>query len=92
MNLEMLKKINEDKLKFYLQYNRDNPGYYIKEIEIHTRIRDLFDKDEALFFKISTVNALSILSKLVPRDEIKDVYSKLVSGKEYKKLKKDSKI
>lgn len=85
MKLKDLQQINEIKLNNYLKMN-NNPGLE-REIEIHKRIKTLFEKYEALFFQISMNNAVKILSKLVPKEDIEEVYAELISVENFKNLR-----
>ncbi len=89
MKIQDLQIINDNKLNNYIKQNKKtNDSSIEREIEIHKRIKKLFDKYDALFFQISMEDSLKILSKLVPEDKIKEVYAELISAENFKILKK----
>ena len=92
MKLLDLKEINEIKLKEYLEQNQEKKDSNIeREIEIHKRIKKLLEKYESLFFQISMDDAVKILSKLISKEEIKNVYAELISAENYKILREKNK-
>ena len=49
------------------------------------------EKYESLFFQISMDDAVKILSKLISKEEIKNVYAELISAENYKILREKNK-
>lgn len=92
MTFNELKKINEDKLEKYKNKLNNSDANIQKEILIHEKIKEIFDANPAIFFQIPLEEALKILSKLVKKEELKDVYTSLIQPDEYEKLRRDFEI
>ncbi len=79
MVLDDIRKLNEEKINE--EKSRDR---YLK-------IRELL-KDDAIFFKLSSNDALNILKYYFPKEKLKEVYTSLISIENYTKLKEEFKI
>ena len=94
MTFNEIKEINEKKLNYYQNIEKQNlnqENLKIK-IEIHIRIKKLLEENEALFFQISMEESLAILSQLFPEEDLKKVYANLISQTNYVDLKKRLKL
>ncbi|MBQ3408444.1 MAG: hypothetical protein IJH12_04490 [Clostridia bacterium] len=89
MTFDELKKINEDKLEEYKKVLNNSDVNIQKEILIHEKIKEIFDENPAIFFQIPLEEALKILSKLVKKEELRDVYTSLIQPDKYEKLRND---
>lgn len=94
MNVNEIKKINEEKLNYYkkLKEQDQNKNNLDIKIEIHTKLKEILENNETIFFEISMDEALQILSQLFPKEQIKSVYKDLISQNNYIDLKKRFKL
>lgn len=95
MNFVDLKKINEEKintLKLRSAENSDDDSTK-KMLELQIKIKNLLDRDDALFFNISADDSFKILKQILGEDDlVKEAYIDLTSPEEYKKLMDKFKI
>ena len=89
-----LKEINNKKieeLQKKMSPEKNDEDLNIK-MEIRKRIKDLLEKDEALFFNISYEEGITILAYILDSNEVQSVYEDLTSPQNFLKLKKEFKI
>lgn len=90
MKFEELREINKRKieqLKIAVEDNPQNTKLQARYL-INTKIEELLEKDEALFFNIAIEEAYKILEQILDDNySIKDVYVDLTAPEEYKKLR-----
>ena len=91
MILDELKQINNSKIEYYenLKQSDDNNQEIQKELDIHLGMKKLFDQHESLFFEIQMDDALKLLGKLVPEDEVQETYKKLIGVDSYLYLRRN---
>ena len=90
MTFNELKRINNNRLEMYKkEYKSSNNIDIYKQILIHEKIKELFEDNPAIFFKISMEESLKILSKLVLEKNLKETYTELIDPKKYKELRKN---
>lgn len=95
MNFVDLKKINEEKihtLKLRSEKNSEDDSIK-RKLELQINIKNLLDKDDALFFNISADDSFKILKQILDREDlVTNAYLELTSPEEYKKLMDNFKI
>ena len=90
MTFNELKRINNNRLEMYKkEYKSSNNIDIYKQILIYEKIKELFEDNPAIFFKISMEESLKILSKLVLEKNLKETYTELIDPKKYKELRKN---
>ena len=92
MQVNDLKSINNDRIKQLEEDAIKGQKDLELKIEIHKKIQELLEKDEAVFFNIQYDEAMKILSYIVPEEDIKETYRSLTSAETFKDLKRRFKI
>ena len=95
MNLSELKECNLKiirSLKKEIAEKKDSVNLN-DELLLHSKIENLLDMDEALFFHITVDEAFQILSCIMDgKETVMQAYKDLTSPQEYKKLVDDFKL
>lgn len=95
MNFKELKDLNNEiinKTKKALEEDRTN-GRLRTKLIINTKIGELLENDEGLFFHISIEDASKIIEEIVEdKEQVNKIYMDLTSEEEFKRLKQSYKI
>ena len=95
MNFKELKDLNNEiinKTKKALEEDRTN-GHLRTKLIINTKIGELLENDEGVFFNISAEDASKIIGEIVEdKEQVKNIYMSLTSPEEYKRLRQSFKI
>ena len=66
---------------------KSDDNYDKNKLEKNLKLKNILDKDKAIFFKVPIETAYKMLSIIIEKDNIEEVYLKLISADNYKKLK-----
>ncbi len=87
VNIDDIRKINDEKIEEI----QNEQVVDIQKLAMYTQIKDIL-KDDAIFFKLSSNDALNLLSKFFEKEKLKEVYISLISADTFMKLRKEFKI
>lgn len=95
MKFNDLKELNNEvinKIKKALEEDKLNSSLRTKLI-VNTKIGELLENDEGLFFHISIEDANKIIGEIIDdKEQIQSIYLDLTSPEEYKRLKSEFKL
>lgn len=95
MNFKELKDLNNEIIastRKALEDNRTN-GQLRTKLIINTKIGELLENDEGVFFNISAEDASKIIGEIIEnKEQVKKIYMDLTSPEEYKRLRQNYKI
>lgn len=94
MKFNDIKQKNENKIKEIEKQMEEAEDKNIlnTKLEIHRKIQELLEKDEAIFFNIQMDESMKILSYIIDEKDIEETYRELTSAEVFKDLKNRFKI
>lgn len=87
MNINDIRKLNAQRIEELTNIQSDSEATKLKK-QVHQKIKNIIEEDDAIFFKLDLEDSLKILNCLfdISDAEILNIYKELVSPKTFKNL------